>query len=93
MSVIVRGMKMPENCRECPFEGYHSDIGQTYCMACSKVLSTAFRPILFDGRPKWCPLVKLSEPKIAEQEELFSEITEHDVPAPIIVSRNDQEGE
>ena len=27
------------------------------------------------------------------QEELYAEITEHDVPAPIIVSRNDQEGE
>ena len=27
------------------------------------------------------------------QEELLAEITEHDVPAPIIVSRNDQEGE
>ncbi len=27
------------------------------------------------------------------QEELYAEITEHDVPAPIIVSRKDQEGE
>ena len=28
-----------------------------------------------------------------EEEELYAEITEHDVSAPIIVSRNDQEGE
>ena len=27
------------------------------------------------------------------QEEFYAEITEHDVSAPIIVSRNDQEGE
>ena len=61
MSVIVRDMKMPENCRECSFEGYHADIGQTYCIACLKVLATAFKPITFDGRPKWCPLFELKE--------------------------------
>ena len=61
MSVVVRGIDMPENCRECPFEGYHSDIGQTYCMACSKVLATAFKPISFDGRPNWCPLFEIKD--------------------------------
>lgn len=62
MGVYVKGMKMPKDCRECPFEGYHVDIGQTYCMACLKVLATAFKPISFDGRSKWCPLVELHEP-------------------------------
>ena len=59
MGVYIKGMVMPKSCLECPFEGYHADIGQTYCMACLKVLATAFKPILFDGRPKWCPLVAL----------------------------------
>ena len=61
MSVVIRGMEMPENCRECPFEGYHVDIGQTYCMACLKVLATAFKPIAFEGRHKDCPLFELKD--------------------------------
>ena len=61
MSVIVRDMKMPENCRECPLEGYHSDIGQTYCTANLKVLATAFKPIAYEGRHKECPLFELKE--------------------------------
>lgn len=59
MSVVVNGMKMPESCRECPFENYHSDIGQTVCMASLRVLATGFKTISFDGRHPACPLVAL----------------------------------
>jgi hypothetical protein len=62
MGVYIKGLKMPNDCRECPFEGYHRDIGQTYCTACLKVLATAFKPVPFDGRSKWCPLVEVPEP-------------------------------
>ena len=61
MSVIVKGMKMPEDCRECPFEDYHSDIGQTVCMASLRVLATGFKTISFDGRHCSCPLVALPD--------------------------------
>ena len=75
MGVYIKGMKMPKDCRECPFEGYHIDIGQTYCMACLKVLATAFKPISFDGRSKWCPLVEVSEPhgRLIDAEKLKNE--------------------
>lgn len=61
MSVVVRGMVMPERCRSCPFESYISDIGQTYCSASLKVLATAFRSNPYDSRPKWCPLFELKD--------------------------------
>lgn len=91
MSVVVRGMEMPENCIACPmqFGGW--------CYVAPPDIDERVAPTVDEaaeqGKPKWCPLVEVPESKIAEQEELFSEITEHDVPAPIIVSRNDQEGE
>lgn len=61
MSIIVNGMKMPEDCHECPFENYHSDIGQTVCMASLRVLATGFKTISFDGRHCSCPLVALPD--------------------------------
>ena len=61
MSIIVKGMQIPENCRECPFENYHSDIGQTVCMASLRVLATGFKTISFDGRHCSCPLVALPD--------------------------------
>ena len=59
MSVIVKGMEMPNNCRACPFEKYYSDIGQTVCMASQRVLAIGFGVIGFDGRHCSCPLVAL----------------------------------
>ena len=61
MSVLVKGMKMPENCRECPFENYYSDTGKTVCMASLRVLAIGFGIISFDGRHSSCPLVALPD--------------------------------
>ena len=61
MSVLVKGMEIPESCRECPFENYYSDIGQTVCMASLRVLATGFGIIGFDGRHSSCPLVALPD--------------------------------
>ena len=61
MSVIVRGMEMPADCRACPFESYSSNSGQTVCVACMKVMATAYRTIEHYGRPKWCPLFEVKD--------------------------------
>jgi hypothetical protein len=52
MSIIVRGMKMPENCSECPvaLSGKYCRINKTY---------TTY--IKLPIRPDHCPLVELSE--------------------------------
>ena len=61
MSVIVVGMEMPENCRECPFESYSINTGQTVCVASMRVMAINNKPIAFDGRPKWCPLFEVKD--------------------------------
>ena len=61
MSVVVKGMKMPECCRECPFENYYSDTGKTVCMASLRVLAIGFGIISFDGRHSSCPIVALPD--------------------------------
>lgn len=61
MSVIVKGMEIPESCRECPFENYYSDTGKTVCMASLRVLAIGFGIISFDGRHSSCPIVALPD--------------------------------
>lgn len=54
MSVLVKGMDMPDNCELCAFE---SEFG--FCLAKSDNFSgyTSDRK-----RPEWCPLVEVPEP-------------------------------
>lgn len=61
MSVIVRGMEMPKDCRECRLMEYHCSTGETWCAPADGLLAEIFKPIPFDGRPDWCPLAELPE--------------------------------
>ena len=49
MSVYIRGMEMPNNCRDCPledaYEGYN-------CRIVEKSANWGL-----EGRPSWCPLI------------------------------------
>lgn len=56
MSVIVRGMEMPESCTECPFQSYSYHTGMTMCMAKLKVMPSWKKVAQWAERPKWCPL-------------------------------------
>ena len=56
MSIIVRDMRMPKNCCECPFESYSINTGLTFCLASMKVMATKGKVIKQEDRPKWCPL-------------------------------------
>jgi len=59
MSVLVKGMEMPKDCRECRLMEYHSNLGETWCAPAVELLAVNFESIPFDGRPDWCPLVEL----------------------------------
>ena len=61
MSVLVKGMEMPQDCRECCMAEYHINTGKTWCKPADGLLADTYRPIMYDGRPDWCPLVELPE--------------------------------
>ena len=54
MSVLVKGMSIPDNCESCAFE-----TGFGFCLAKSDNFCgyTNYRK-----RPEWCPLVEVPEP-------------------------------
>ena len=62
MSILIKGMEMPKECRECPLELYYVDCGETRCRVGNKILAKNFKVIQFDGRPDWCPLVEVPAP-------------------------------
>ena len=59
MSVIVKGMEMPENCLKCPmqFGGW--------CYAAPPEIDERVAPTVDEavekGKPEWCPLVDLGK--------------------------------
>ena len=56
MSVIIKCMEMPEDCRDCPMQMYYMNNGETRCRAKNITLAYKYKAIPFDGRPEWCPL-------------------------------------
>ena len=61
MSVLVKDMEMPKECRECPMCEYYEITGNTWCKSADGLLAENYKPISFDGIPEWCPLVELPE--------------------------------
>lgn len=61
MSVIVKGMEMPNNCAHC----LCGDESGRYCAAANKYI-----PML--SKPKWCPLVEVPTPhgRLVDADEL-----------------------
>lgn len=59
MSVLIKGMEMPADCRDCPFEMYYMNCGETRCRATGKILADFYKPIPFEGRAEECPLVEM----------------------------------
>lgn len=59
MSVLVKDMEMPKDCRECCMAEYHINTGKTWCKPADGLLAVNFKPIPFEGRPDWCPLVEV----------------------------------
>lgn len=60
MSVVVKGMDMPESCEECSFHCYHT-AGKYVCLA-----TPMFYPMNLANnkgiRKDWCPLIEVPAP-------------------------------
>ena len=61
MSVLIKGMEMPSECRNCRMMVYHENTGKTWCTPADAILAEEFKPVPFDYRPHFCPLVELPE--------------------------------
>ena len=61
MSVLIKDMRIPSDCRECPLSEYHERTGKTWCKPADGILADNYKSIPFDGRHEWCPLVDLPE--------------------------------
>ena len=76
MSVLIKGMKMPNNCMECAIRGYDANAGEEYCpfsqTECLRI-----------GLQKDCPLVEvktthgrlIDADAVISRAKMFEEIT------------------
>lgn len=62
MGIYIKGMEMPNECRNCRMSVYHGNTGKTWCTPADAILAEGYKPIPFDGRPDWCPAVEVKEP-------------------------------
>lgn len=70
MSVIIRGMKMPKNCDECPCYYETEGAWRNEC----EVLGKEY--IADDYRPEWCPLVELPpHGRLIDGDRLYEKVT------------------
>ena len=60
-SVLVKGMKLPRGCRECPFINAHMWDGSILCLAMGKQIASNHEPIEHEGRHTDCPLVEVED--------------------------------
>jgi hypothetical protein len=61
MSVLIKGMEMPSECRVCAMTRYFFATGTTVCIATLATLANNYKTIQFEGRHEKCPLVELPE--------------------------------
>lgn len=62
MSILIKGVEMPENCHECPCMR-HDSLDGLHRYQCNNKL-IAFGECdswSYERRPNWCPLVELPE--------------------------------
>lgn len=86
MSVLIRGMDMPENCDKCRFcVNSFTDNAPMYECAVqsydnvSVTVDYSGKP--FDFRPDWCPLIELPEKHgdLVDRDALMSEVMDSDL--------------
>jgi len=60
MSLFIKGMKMPKNCRDCIYIQRDRPAGKVYCTATDPWLNISLVPI--NSRHAYCPLVEVPQP-------------------------------
>lgn len=70
MSVLIRGMKMPEECSRCPLM---SEAG--YCNGTNELTAEEIKSLWrIVGRPSWCPLIEIPpHGRLIDADEMFAE--------------------
>lgn len=88
MLVLIKGMEIPKECRECMLSEYHDRTGKTWCKPADKLLAEDRKPIQFDGRPDWCPIVEIKTPhgRLVDADELKTAFPVCDNSKPVLVS-------
>ena len=61
MSVIIKGMKMPEECEMCPMRHFYTNTGKTVCMLTHEILAEHYDMGIAFNRHENCPLVEVKE--------------------------------
>lgn len=61
MSVIVKGMEMPEKCQYCCLLRYYHENGNVWCNANNALLKQGWYTEIDIKRPETCPLVEIPE--------------------------------
>lgn len=64
--ILIKNMKMPENCLHCGFSHMASDCLKIWIICKPKDISVADGDAVKDGRPDWCPLVEVPSADVAE---------------------------
>ena len=86
MSILIRGMDMPESCDKCRFcvNGFTDDAPMYECAVqsyenVSVLVESGGKP--FDFRPDWCPLVEILTPhgRLGDLDELMTELMDSDL--------------
>ena len=87
MSVLIKGMEMPKDCRECLMQVYYSS-GKTWCKPADRLLADDYKPIIYDDRPDFCPLAELPEKhgRLIDADELKTAFPTCDNSKPILVA-------
>ena len=78
MSVLVKGMQMPNNCRNCPMEV----AGWCFALLPKSEDEEDFAEEVdteAEGRPSWCPLVEVPTPhgRLADADALDEKVYKH----------------
>lgn len=64
--MIQIDIPMPEHCDACPLETFYTGSGETRCKALHITLASDYKPIPYDCRPKFCPLVEVEYYPVGE---------------------------
>ena len=60
MSVLIKGMEMPKNCKDCFFLIGIATHGGIFCNGCTDVSYGRNIPDV-ESKPDWCPLVEVPQ--------------------------------
>ena len=79
MSVIIKGMEMPEKCQYCCLLRYYHENGNVWCNANNTLLKQGWYTEIDIKRPETCPLVEIPEKhgRLIDADALIADVREN----------------